>query len=92
MVQVWGNKRPAPPSAKAIIHPLEFAGEDSTSKVNKLREEMSKKHAGAFVASALDEVACNKPYFSHITALSKKQLMFVVVVVVNIRALKYSWK
>jgi Xaa-Pro aminopeptidase len=53
---VW-TARPARSDAPAIFHPLEFAGETTASKVEKIRARLGEKDADALVISALDEVA-----------------------------------
>lgn len=55
--QVWGKARPARP-ANPITHlPEKYSGESHTSKFERLRAEMVKKEADAFVVTALDEIA-----------------------------------
>jgi Xaa-Pro aminopeptidase len=53
---VW-TARPARSDAPVIFHPLEFAGETTASKVEKIRAKLSERTADALVVSALDEVA-----------------------------------
>ncbi|PTD10786.1 putative Xaa-Pro aminopeptidase P [Fusarium culmorum] len=54
---VWGDERPARPSEKVIIQPDELAGESVLNKLNKVRQEMGKKHSPGFLVSMLDEIA-----------------------------------
>ena len=42
--------------APVRIHPLEYAGEDVSSKLTKLRAKLKEKEATALLISALDEV------------------------------------
>lgn len=53
---IWTD-RPARSDAPAIFHPLEFSGETTSSKVERVRAKISKEDAHALVISALDDVA-----------------------------------
>lgn len=44
--------------AKAMVHPLKYSGEESSSKISKLRAILHEKKVDALVVSALDEIAC----------------------------------
>lgn len=54
---IW-PEQPARPTKPIMVLPVEFAGEEFTSKISKLRDEMKKKNAGVLVLSALDDIAC----------------------------------
>jgi Xaa-Pro aminopeptidase len=54
---VWGDERPARPSENVIIQPDELAGESVLNKLNKVRQEIGKKHSPGFLVSMLDEIA-----------------------------------
>lgn len=54
---VWGDKRPAPPSEKVIIQPIEYSGKSFDEKIEDLRKELEKKKSLGFVVSMLDEIA-----------------------------------
>ncbi|KAJ4367040.1 hypothetical protein N0V83_007570 [Neocucurbitaria cava] len=54
---VWGNKRPARPSEKVIVQPLQYSGKSFDDKIEDLRKELEKKKSLGFVVSMLDEIA-----------------------------------
>jgi Xaa-Pro aminopeptidase len=54
---VWGDKRPARPSEKVIVHPMEYSGRSFTDKIADLRKELEKRKSLGFVVSMLDEIA-----------------------------------
>lgn len=51
------NARPARPCNKLIALGNDLVGKEWTKKVNELREELSKKKAGAIILTALDDIA-----------------------------------
>lgn len=54
--EIWTD-RPAIPQNPIELHPVEYAGEDVTSKLGRIRAEVKKQGAEAVVISMLDEVA-----------------------------------
>jgi Xaa-Pro aminopeptidase len=54
---VWADKRPARPSEKVVVQPLEYSGKSFTDKIEELRKELDKKKSLGFVVSMLDEIA-----------------------------------
>ena len=54
---VWASERPARPSEKVIVQPMEYSGKAFDEKVEDLRKELEKKKSLGFVVSMLDEVA-----------------------------------
>lgn len=56
MEEIWED-RPAIPEGEAYIYDLKYAGESSTSKIARIKEELHKNHAQGLLVSALDEVA-----------------------------------
>ncbi|UPQ97480.1 creatinase/aminopeptidase [Chloropicon primus] len=56
--EVWqGDGRPAFPDGRVRIHPLDYAGDTVSSKLEKVREEMKEEKTGALLVNTLDEVA-----------------------------------
>jgi Xaa-Pro aminopeptidase len=55
--QVWGDDRPAPPSALVTVHPIKYAGQSAADKLEALRVAMRARDATHLVVSGLDEVA-----------------------------------
>jgi len=53
---VWTD-RPAPTLGKIVPHDLRFAGEDSQSKLARIRKQIAELHAGALVVSDPHAVA-----------------------------------
>ena len=54
---VWGSERPAQPSEKVIVQPIEYSGKSFEDKIEDLRKELGKKKSPGFVVSMLDEIA-----------------------------------
>ncbi len=54
---MWGHKRPARPSEKVIVQPVEYSGKSFEDKIADLRKELDKKKSLGFVVSMLDEIA-----------------------------------
>ena len=85
--EIW-NDRPPIPNNPIEIHPLEFAGETATSKIERIREQLKLFGAGAIVISMLDEVAwtlnlrgtdvqCNPVFVSYLVITKKDAILFV---------------
>lgn len=55
-VQLWCD-RPAVPTGKAHIMPLEIAGESAKNKLARLRNKLSEKGADGMLVTMLDEIA-----------------------------------
>lgn len=55
---VWGSKRPPAPDGKIRVHPLEIAGEDVASKLERVRSQLKEKGAKSVVhvVASLDDV------------------------------------
>lgn len=54
---VWGSDRPSPPKGSLRVHPVELAGESSTSKFARVREAMFEKGVDTLVTADVSEVA-----------------------------------
>ncbi|KAJ7474540.1 putative Xaa-Pro aminopeptidase P [Mycena galericulata] len=54
---VWAQERPPRPKSQVFSLDVKYSGESHTSKIKKLREEITKKEATAIVVTMLDEVA-----------------------------------
>ncbi|KAI6131463.1 peptidase M24, structural domain-containing protein [Pisolithus croceorrhizus] len=54
---VWGTERPQRPKNKVFVLATEYAGEQFSTKLKRIRGEMAKKNAAATVVTLLDEVA-----------------------------------
>lgn len=87
LATVW-NDRPSIPNDKIVLHPLEFAGEPTTSKINRIREYLQAHHADGLLVTALDEIAwtlnlrgkdvhCNPVFVSYLL-ISQDSVTFFV--------------
>lgn len=53
--QLWKD-RPLPPKSKAVLHPLEFAGESASSKLDRLNTWLKEEELDAIVITAPDSI------------------------------------
>ena len=56
LAQIW-NDRPVIPKNKVEIHPLQYAGESTSSKLTRIRKALRLQHADGTMLSALDDIA-----------------------------------
>ena len=54
---LWVDGRPAIPQDKLYAYSADFAGESVESKLERMRNQLSKKNADSLIISALDEIA-----------------------------------
>lgn len=54
--EIWKN-RPHLPKSPIYIHPIEFSGETTSSKIKKVQKEIENLKADAYFFSSLDEIA-----------------------------------
>ena len=52
LARIWAD-RPPVPLDKAVIHPLEYAGEPCRSKLERIRRALKERHACGMLAAAL---------------------------------------
>ncbi len=87
LATVWSD-RPSIPNDKIVLHPLEYAGESTTSKFNRIREYLQAHHADGLLVTALDEIAwtlnlrgkdvhCNPVFVSYLL-ISQDSVTFFV--------------
>lgn len=87
LATVWKD-RPSIPNGKIVLHPLEYAGESTTSKINRIREYLQAHHADGLLVTALDEIAwtlnlrgkdvhCNPVFVSYLL-ISQDSVTFFV--------------
>ncbi len=56
--QLWDAEGRLPPVKLPLkVHPLEFSGEDFSSKIDRVRREMDEKRVQCLIVTALDEIA-----------------------------------
>lgn len=87
-LQLLWLDRPSVPTAPVRLHPLEWAGEESRSKLQRLRKLLRQLHADGMMVSALDEVAwltnlrgedvhCNPVFLAHLLVDSQTATLFI---------------
>ena len=87
LATVWSD-RPSIPNDKIVLHPLEYAGEPTTGKINRIREYLQAHHDDGLLVTALDEIAwtlnlrgkdvhCNPVFVSYLL-ISQDSVTFFV--------------
>lgn len=85
--QIW-NDRPEIPLNPIMLHPLKYAGEDTISKLRRIRQALREKHADGMLVCALDDIAwtlnlrgsdipCNPLFVSYLLISSTTATLFV---------------
>lgn len=97
--KIW-TERPAIPENPIEIQPIEYAGEDVSSKIERIRKALRASHADGMLVSALDDIAwtlnlrgtdvhCNPVFVSYLLIASDKVSLFVDEVKVNAEVRTY---
>ena len=84
---IWAN-RPPVPADKAVIHPLEYAGEPCHEKLARIRQALKERHACGMLAAALDDIAwtlnlrgtdvhCNPVFVSYLLIEPERATLFI---------------
>ncbi|WP_423786520.1 M24 family metallopeptidase [Hoylesella timonensis] len=87
LAQIW-NDRPAIPKNKVEIHPLQYAGESTSSKLTRIRKALRLQHADGTMLSALDDIAwtlnlrgtdvhCNPVFVAYLLISTHEALLYV---------------
>lgn len=87
LAEIWKD-RPSIPENPVEIQPLEYAGEDATSKILRIRKALRTYHADGMLVSALDDIAwtlnlrgtdvhCNPVFVGYLLIASDKVSLFV---------------
>lgn len=85
--EIWKD-RPSIPLKPVEIQPMEFAGEDVSSKIKRIRRALRAQHADGMLVSALDDIAwtlnlrgtdvhCVPVFVSYLLIASDKVSLFV---------------
>jgi Xaa-Pro aminopeptidase len=85
--RLWTD-RPALPMAPIVPQPLEYAGEDVTSKLTRIRKALRQVHADGMLMASLDDIAwtlnlrgadvhCNPVFVSYLLISSRSATLFV---------------
>lgn len=91
--RIWKD-RPAVPQNLVEIQPLELAGEDTTSKLRRIRLALHEQHVDGMLVVALDDIAwtlnlrgsdvhCNPVFVSYLLIASDKATLYINKVKVN---------
>jgi len=87
LTRIWKD-RPAIPQNQVEIQPLKFAGEETRSKLTRIRKALHEQHADGMLVSALDDIAwtlnlrgsdvhCNPVFVSYLLIASDQATLFV---------------
>ena len=85
--ELWLD-RPAIPTGKVEIHPLEYSGEACHEKLERIRKALRRQHADGMLVSALDDIAwtlnlrgsdvhCNPVFVSYLLIASDKAILYI---------------
>ena len=85
--RIWKD-RPAIPQNPVVIHPIELAGEETTSKLRRIRQALRQQHADGMLVVALDDIAwtlnlrgsdvhCNPVFVAYLLIASDKATLFI---------------
>ena len=87
LATIWTD-RPAIPDAPVVIHPLEYAGEDVSSKLCRIRQALAELQADATLVTTLDDIAwtlnlrgsdvhCNPVFVAYLLITANGATLFV---------------
>lgn len=85
--EIWKD-RPAIPADKVTLQPLEYSGETTKSKVERVRKALRELHADGMLVSALDDVAwllnmrgndvhCNPVFVAYVLISSSDVTLYI---------------
>lgn len=85
--ELWTD-RPAIPQNEVVVHPMEYAGETATSKIERIRKALRAQHADGILVTALDDIAwtlnlrgsdvhCNPVFVAYLLISTTKATLFV---------------
>lgn len=83
----WAD-RPALPANKVENQPLKYAGEDTRSKLQRLRKGLHSRHADGILVATLDDIAwllnlrgtdvhCNPVFVSYLLVSSNRTILYI---------------
>ena len=87
LATIWTDQ-PAIPDAPVVIHPLEYAGEDVSSKLCRIRQALAELQADATLVTTLDDIAwtlnlrgsdvhCNPVFVAYLLITANRATLFV---------------
>ncbi len=85
--EIWID-RPVIPDNPIVIHPLKYTGEDTQSKINRIRKVLREHHCEGMLVSALDDIAwilnlrgndvhCNPVFVAYLVIETDNVILFV---------------
>ena len=85
--RIW-NDRPALPTNPVTVHPLQYAGEEASSKIGRIRQALRQEHCDGMLVSALDDIVwtlnlrgsdvhCNPVFVSYLVIEPQTVTLFV---------------
>ena len=90
MAELWMD-RPVIPDNKVSLHPLEYSGESTSSKISRIRKQLADSGADGLLVTALDEIAwvlnlrgsdvhCNPVFVSYLLISPEKVVLYITIV------------
>ena len=87
MAELWMD-RPVIPDNKVSLHPLEYSGESTSSKISRIRKQLADSDADGLLVTALDEIAwvlnlrgsdvhCNPVFVSYLLISPEKVVLYI---------------
>lgn len=87
LARIWKD-RPQIPQSSVEIQPMELAGEETTSKLIRIRQALRARHADGMLVTALDDIAwtlnlrgsdvhCNPVFVSYLLIASDKATLYI---------------
>ena len=84
---IWKD-RPSIPGDKVVLQPLEYAGENTISKISRIKDKLRKLHCDGMLVSALDDIAwilnlrgtdvhCNPVFVSYLLIEESDTTLFI---------------
>ena len=97
--EIWDG-RPPIPTGKVTVHPMEYAGETTESKLGRIRKELRAVGAGGMLVSALDDIAwilnmrgsdvhCNPVFVAYLLIDGDDTLLYINREKLDARASEY---
>ena len=100
--RIWCD-RPAIPDRPVVLQPMEFAGEDTRSKLSRVRKALREQHADGMLVVALDDIAwmlnlrgsdvhCNPVFVAYLLIATDKVTLYINKVKLSGEVMDYLQK
>lgn len=87
LARIWKD-RPPVPANKVVLHPMELAGEDVQSKLQRVRKALRAQHADGMLMAQLDDIAwtlnlrgsdvhCNPVFVAYLLIASRHITLYI---------------